>query len=373
MATQIPFPHLSDESTEGVLVTWFVEEGDEMAEGDLLASVQVEKVEEDLYAPVAGRVLHLLAGPGDVVAQGATIAELVGPDEAPAAAPDTGATAGETSARSTASAPALVTASPSAKRVARELGVDLTTVQGTGPGGRVVEDDVRRASAAPAATRGVPAGPAAAGGVPLPGPRRLLAEGMHSWKEATAQITLTTEVDVTDLAALDPPWAAALVRASALVLPRHPLLTRRWDGDLLVPAASIDVGVAVALDDGLVVPVVRGADGKAMATVAAEVADLSGRAREGRLERSEVSGAVFSVTSLGRYPVDAFTPLLQFPQTAILGVGRARQVPMVRDGVVVVGTTLTLSLTVDHRVIDGAPAAAFLEDLASVLGAPDRL
>ncbi|MGZ4695376.1 MAG: E3 binding domain-containing protein, partial [Acidimicrobiales bacterium] len=243
MATQIPFPHLSDDSTEGVLVTWFVEEGDEVAEGDLLASVQVEKVEEDMYAPAAGRVAHLLAAPGEVVALGATIAELVGPDDGPtpapsASAPATEAMPGETSVRPTAAAPAHVAASPAAKRLARELGVDLTTVRGSGPEGRVVEDDVRRASSVPATTPGAAAGTAASSGIPLPGPRRLLAERMQSWKEATAQITLTSEVDVTDLAASDPPWAAALVRASALVLPRHPLLTRRWDGDLLVPAAS---------------------------------------------------------------------------------------------------------------------------------------
>ena len=354
MATDVVFPRLSDEVAEGVVVTWFVSPGDHVAEGDLVASVQVEKVEEEVYAPVEGEVLELLVPPGEVAGQETPIARIGAPDEAPST---------PVPAVAVPSAPA--PASPAAKRVARELGIDLESVVGTGPGGRIVEDDVRGAE--------LSAAPSTGPGQPLPGPRRLMAQRMHDWLGDTAQITLTSEVDVTDLAATDPSWAAALVRACALAVARHPLLSRRWNGDRLVAAERIDIGVAVALDDGLVVPVVRQADTKDLTTLAAEISDLAHRARTGGLTVDEVSGAVFSVTSLGSYPIDVFTPLLQPPQTAILGAGRATARPAVVDGRVEVRTLQVLSLTVDHRVIDGAPAAAFLADLGGLLGDPASL
>jgi pyruvate dehydrogenase E2 component (dihydrolipoamide acetyltransferase) len=321
-----------------------VNPGDHVTVGDLMASVQVEKVEQEVYAPVEGEVLELLVPPGEVAEQETPIARIGAPGEASAVG---------------ASAPP-VPASPAAKRVAKELDVDLASVRGTGPGGRIVEDDVRGAA------------PSAGPGEPLPGPRRLMAQRMHDWLGTTAQITLTSEVDVTDLAASDPSWAAALVRACALALVRHPLLSRRWDEDRLVMAGSIDLGVAVALDDGLVVPVVREADTKDLATLATEISDLAHRARAGGLAVHDVSGAVFTVTSLGMYPIDAFTPLLQPPQTAILGAGRATARPAVVGGRIEVRTLQVLSLTVDHRVIDGAPAAAFLAEVGALLADPTR-
>lgn len=355
MPTDVVFPQLSEDVEEGVLVTWFVEPGGRVSAGDLVASVQVEKVEEDVYAPTEGTVTELLAGPGDVVAQGAVIARIGAPGEGPsttAAPPATEAPGAEAPA---AAAPR-VAASPVAKRVARELGLDLAGITGTGPGGRIVEADVRRAAATPAA------------GEPLPASRRLMATRLHDWQATTAQFTLTTEVDVTALAQRRPPWTAAAVVAAGRALRRHPRLARRWQDDRLVAADAIDVGVAVALEDGLVAPVVREADGRDLADVAAAVADLSERAREGGLTIDEVTGAVFTVTSLGGHPIDAFTPLLHPPQVAILGVGRARERPAVVDGRIEPRMLLVLSLTVDHRVVDGDPAAAFLADVADLLG-----
>jgi len=362
MATNVVFPRLSDEVEEGVVVTWFVHPGTRVAEGDLVASVQVEKVEEEVYAPVAGVVLELLLPAGAVVEQGLPIARIGEPDEAsPPSSPPPAAPA------ATGGAPPPVPASPAARRLARELGVELSIVVGTGPGGRIVEDDVRGAGASTASSASPTIGEA------LSGPRRLMAQRMHDWLATTAQITLTSEVDVTELAAANPPWAAALVRACALALSRHPLLARRWNADRLVAAEQIDIGVAVALDDGLVVPVVRRADTKDLDTLAAEVADLARRARTGELAIDDVSGAVFTITSLGKYPIDAFTPVLQPPQTAILGAGHARSRPAVVDGRLEARTLQVLSLTVDHRVIDGAPAAAFLADIATLLADPATL
>jgi pyruvate/2-oxoglutarate dehydrogenase complex dihydrolipoamide acyltransferase (E2) component len=362
MATDVLFPHMSDEVDEGVLVTWFVEAGARVDEGALVASVQVEKVEEEVYAPAAGQVLERCVGQGEVARQGAVIARIGAPDEqsapgGPAVVPPAGAAPPEPVPAAT-----VPIASPAARRVARELGVDLAAVHGTGPGGRIVEDDVRRVSAEE---------PSA--GEPLPGTRRLMADRLRNWLAATAQFTLTSEVDVSELAHRQPPWTAAVVRACALALRHHPRLASRWRGDRLVPPDTLDVGVAVSVDDGLVVPVVHRADEKDLATLAGEVAALAERATAGTLTIDDVSGAVFAVTNLGGYPVDAFTPLVHQPQTAILGVGRARARPAVVDDRIEPRTTLVLSLTVDHQVTDGAPAAAFLADVADLLVHPERL
>jgi pyruvate dehydrogenase E2 component (dihydrolipoamide acetyltransferase) len=363
VATEVPFPHMSDEVDEGVLVTWFVEPGARVEAGTLMASVQVEKVEQDVYAPASGQVVELLVRQGDVTRQGAAIARIGAADEATATgtagvAPPTGA--GPQPSPVPEPSAAAPIASPAARRVARELGVDLATVAATGPGGRIVEDDVRRAAAPPA-------------GEPLPGVRRLQADRLRNWLAATAQFTLTSEVDVTDLAARQPHWTAAVVRACALALRRHPRLASRWHDDRLVSPDTIDIGVAVSLDEGLVVPVVHRADDRDLPTLVDEIAALAERARAGALTIDDVSGAVFTVTNLGGYPIDAFTPLVHQPQTAILGVGRARARPAIVDDHIQPRTTLVLSLTVDHQVTDGAPAAAFLGDVVHLLGHPADL
>jgi pyruvate dehydrogenase E2 component (dihydrolipoamide acetyltransferase) len=369
MTTDIIFPHMSEEVDEGALVTWLVEPGAAVREGDMVATVQVEKVDQDVAAPASGRVLQLLVGQGDVARQGDVIARIGEPGEAPAPGGDA-----PTAAPAPAGAPGAAAggpgrpgaggppASPAARRVARELGVDLARVEPSGPGGRIVEADVRRA-----AEGGAP------DGQPLPAARRVLADRLRSWLAATAQYTLTSEVDVTDLAAGAPAWTAVVVRACALALRDHPRLASRWHDGRLVPATSLDVGVLVSLDDGLVVPVVRRADTRDVAELAAEIAVLAERARAGALQMGDVTGAVFAVSNLGGYPVDAFTPLIHQPATAILGVGRARPRPAVVNGRIEPRVLLTLSLTVDHQVIDGAPAGAFLADVAAVLADPRRL
>jgi len=292
-------------------------------------------------------------------------------------------------------------ASPAAKRLARELGVDLSSVAGSGPEGRIIEADVRAAAervraagpaaafpggaaAGPASTVGAPVGPPATGrSEPLTPMRRTIADKLRAGLAATAQLTITAEADLTALgealAELSETtgthisYTEAIVRAAALALRDHPRLTARLSGSSLAYPDRIDIGVAVALDDGLIVPVVRDVDHQDLATLRAEIGALAERARSGALAPAETEGGCFSVTNLGRYRVDAFTPLLNPPQTAILGVGRARPRPAVVDGAIVVRNLVVLSLTFDHQVVDGAPAAAFLDTLIDLLERPERL
>ena len=379
MRREVLMPRLAEEADEGVVVTWFAEPGATIAEGDLLAELQVQKVSSELRSPFSGRVAELLVEPGGVVRLGAPIAVVedgAGAAAAPAAAVAPEAVGGEASAAPPPASPA----SPAARRLARELGIDLAGITGSGPGGRIVEDDVRGAagrqgSAEPQA--------AAVGGAPRLEPitptRRAIADRLSGYLAQTAQLTLTGEADLTDLAARPGPGAeavsvlAAAVRAVALALHRHPRLAARWTDSGLAHPSSIDIGVAVALDDGLITPVVRSADTKSAAALQAEIAGLATRARSGALFPGEVEGGCFSVTNLGAHRIDTFTPLLNPPQAAILGLGRARPRPAVVDNAVVPRLLAVLSLTFDHRVVDGAPAAAFLTDVIELLERPDEL
>ncbi len=384
MRRDIVMPRLSEAVEEGVLVTWFVEPGATVKEGDLVAEVQVEKAASEIRAPVAGLVGSLLVGAGDVVAQGAVIATLEAGDGQSAGVPvSPPAVQVDRAHQAQVQAPSGSgggPASPAAKRLARELGVDIANVSGSGPGGRIVEADVQAAAAAvpSSATTPVPARPE-----PLSVMRRTIGDRLRQGLAMTAQLTLTAEADVTDLAARLAERSApggrrasfteAIVRAAALALREHPRLAARLSGDALLGAERIDVGVAVALDDGLIVPVVRDADRKDLGTLGREIADLAEQARLGRLAPSATEGGCFSVTNLGGYRIDAFTPLLNPPQTAILGVGRARARPAIRDGAIVARTLVVLSLTFDHQVVDGAPAAAFLDTIVGLLEDPGRL
>ena len=386
MPHEVLMPVLSDEVDEGIVVTWFVTPGAEVREGQLIAEVQVEKVSSEVDAPVDGRVAELLVPAGGAVRQREPIALIADPSEvvaeaqtaepAASAAAEAGTPA---SPPPTSSSSAPAPASPAARRVARELGVDLATVTGSGPGGRIVEEDVRRAAASGGAAAA--AGPSSNGDgrvEALTPMRRAIARRLVAAATETAQLTLTAEADVTDLGALvkatpGASYTEAIVRACALSLGRHPRLGARLTDAGRVLPSLLDIGVAVAVEDGLVVPVVREADRKDVAAIGREIRELATRARAGQLSEADTAGGVFTVTNLGAHRIDAFTPLLEPGQTAILGVGRARPRPAAVDGQVAVRTLVALSLTFDHRVVDGEPAAAFLDDVIALLEDPDRL
>lgn len=284
-------------------------------------------------------------------------------------------TAGDSGAR--------VVATPLARRLAQEHGVSIAQLQGSGPGGRVTQDDVLRAAdqqRAPAATPDVQ---------PLTRIRRLTAERMAASAQTAARVSLFLEADFSEVARfraqLQPefarlgvpklPWDALIARAAALALAEHPAVLAQWvEGAGLRRPDGIHVGVAVALDpEGLVVPVLRNADRRSLRELAADLLALVDRARTGRLNPGEMQGGTFTITNLGAYRVDGFTPIINPPETAILGVGRIAEKPVVVAGTIEARTMCTLSLSFDHRVVDGAPAAAFLARLAELLERPYAL
>lgn len=382
MRREVLMPRLAEEAEEGVVVTWFVEPGAAVSEGELLAELQVAKVSSEMHSPFSGRVVQLLVEPGGVARQGVPIA-VIEEGDAAATSGRPAPPAGMAVEAKPPAAPGPAPASPSARRLARELGVDLAGVSGSGPAGRIVEADVQAAAARKA---GGDNGAVAASRPriePLTPMRRAIAERLTTWLGSTAQLTLTAEVDVTVLAdeleqlgsgsGRRPSYLEAVVRALGLALRDHPAVGARWTESGLAYSDRCDIGVAVALADGLIAPVVRDADGKDLTTLGGEIAELAERARAGSLKPTEVEGGALSVTNLGAYRIDAFTPLLHPPQSAILGMGRARPRPAVIGGAIVPRMLMVLSLTFDHRVVDGAPAAAFLTEVVGLLEEPASL
>ena len=290
-------------------------------------------------------------------------------------------------------APAQVLASPLARRLAEQRGIDLARVRGTGPGGRVTKEDVERAITAqpPAPAAGVAAQAPAAGHragevIPLRGMRKVIAERMHASLREMAQLTLGMDVTMDESVKLRTQlvaeWAPEgvrhsytdlVIKAVAKALGRHPLLNARVTDAGIELLAEIHVGMAVALDAGLVVPVLRDADRRPLKEIAAESGRLAEAARAGRVTLDELSGSTFTVTPLGMYGVDFFTPIINAPNVAILGVGRIHDATAWEGERPVRRQQMTLSLTIDHRAVDGAPAAAFLGTVKDLLEAPYRL
>lgn len=287
--------------------------------------------------------------------------------------------------------PASVQVEPRARRLANQHGIDLSRVAGTGPGGRVTEDDVRRivSGAGDRAPASVPVMQMDGAGaeqsqpriIPLTGMRGAIARRMLQSLQTSAQLTLVSEADVTGLVKqresltrqFDVTYTDLLIKAAALALRKHPRLNAVVEGEEIHVHPEINIGVAIALDDGLVVPVVRNADRKPLSTIAGEVAGFVQRARNGKLIMAEITGGTFTVTNLGSFGIDAFTPILNPPEAAILGVGRIVERLTRRDSDLVWRLAMVLSLTVDHRVVDGAPAAAFLQTLRGFLEEPDLI
>jgi pyruvate dehydrogenase E2 component (dihydrolipoamide acetyltransferase) len=278
--------------------------------------------------------------------------------------------------------PVEILASPMAKSLAREHGLDLAQIKGSGPGGRITESDVenviesrQRAPEAPALAAAPPAG---ARVIPFTGTRLMIAQRLSESLQTMAQVTASTEVDVTEMVKMraqvkkkfDLTYTDILIKAVTLALKEHPLLNSTQVGDEIHLLEEYHIGVAVALEDGLIVPVVRNADKLTLQEIAKETRRLAEAARAGELNVDEVTGSTFTITNLGMYGIDTSTPIVNPPEVAILGVGRIIEKPAVFQGEITRRSLMGLSLTFDHRIVDGAPAASFLVTLTGLLESP---
>jgi pyruvate dehydrogenase E2 component (dihydrolipoyllysine-residue acetyltransferase) len=401
VAVEVTMPKFGLTMHDGTVQRYFKAVGQPVAAGEPLFEVETEKVMYEVEAPATGVLALQLAAEGDTVECGVAVAIIAEPGEdlASLAARYGNGAGGAKPARSAAApaapapapgpqpAPPAQTgrrpASPVARKLAMELKIDLDSVEGSGPGGRITREDVERAAfARRAAAPKASAAPAAATAVraPLRGARRRIAEWMHSSLRETAQITITTEADVTAATELrahlkqsfDVTYTDMLVHAAARALLRHPRMNSRLEGAEIVTPSEVNVGIAVALEEGLIVPVVRDAERKPLRDIAIECRALGEKAHAGRLKLEDVTGGTFTVTNLGTYGVDAFTPILNQGETGILGVGRIVEKPAVYRGEIARRAMMTLSLTFDHRVIDGAPAAQFLATVVEFFNYGER-
>jgi pyruvate dehydrogenase E2 component (dihydrolipoamide acetyltransferase) len=344
---EVLMPVITASGEEAVVTAWFVDAKGSCTEGQLLAEVQAEKISAEVEAPGAGYVVDRVAV-NDPVPQGGVICRIV--ETVEQSEPED-----EVPSPEKASARGVV-ASPSAKRVARELGVDLAALTGTGPGGRITESDVRSAAGGDGRKSG--------------GLRSVIARNMRRSQAETAAVTLHSTVDLGEEAPSQ--ITATIVKAVAETLPAHPLLNGRRDGDVFHAADKAQISLAIQTEAGLVAPVVRDASDRTVEDIATTIQDLAERARAGNLTAEDYEGGTFAVTNLGAYGVDGFTPIIVLPQVAILGAGALRRVPALDDaGGVSARHQVVLSLTFDHAFVDGAPAAEFLQRLGATLAERD--
>jgi len=439
MAQEIVLPQWGMEMQDATVVRWLKQEGDSVQEGEPLVELETAKIATELESIASGVVAHILVPEGATVPIRTVLAIVAAPGEQVArpsdAAPSStvaGTTAPAASSRSaTPVAPQVV---PAARRLAQERGIELAQVQGTGPGGRILVEDVQKAleprtPAAPAPAPPAPAEvtvqvtPAArhlarqhgidlrrvqgtgpkgriliedvqnalqlqsqptaqpAQVVPIRGMRQTIATRMVQSLQTMAQVTLTTEVDVTEAmtlrAGLARQWPEGglsplhlVIKATARALQEHPRMNAVQKEHEVELVSEIHIGIAVSLEEGLLVPTIHRADAKHLAQIASASHDLATKAREGRATYEEVTGGTFTITNLGVYGIDAFTPIVNPPQVGILGMGRVVEKPVVYQGEITKRSMMFLSLTFDHRVIDGAPAAAFLHTLKGHLEDP---
>ena len=387
MAERIIMPRLGDFMTEGTIAKWAKASGETVTQGEVIAEIESEKLNYELEATRNG-VLHTLAAEGDTVQVDMVMAYLLDEGEAlpepdaPAAAPTTSASAAPARADTKPSlAGTAVPSTPGARRLAVKLGIDISEVTATGPRGRVIEADVRchsDASTEESASTTPPGLGAPASTTTIEGMRKTIAEHMRRSIAETAQLSFFLDLDVPAAQRLRREHSAnsddtvslahVLIKACAEALRRNPKLNSVLAGGTIYRYDEINVGVAVSLDEGLIVPVVKGIESMDIDQLATEITTLAERARTGGLRSDDLVGGTFTVSVLGS--VDGFTPILNAGQSAILGAGRSVEKPVVRRGEVVVREMMTVSLTVDHQVIDGAVAAGFLRRLQQLVERP---
>jgi pyruvate dehydrogenase E2 component (dihydrolipoamide acetyltransferase) len=399
MITEVILPVLGETMNEGTIVEWLKKEGDPVERGDHLFTFESDKATLEVEAPAKGFLRQILVPTGQTVPVLTVVALITKTADEDISAyefrvPGSEFQVAEAMKPETLEPETRIFASPRARRLARDKGVDLAQVTGTGPDGRIVERDVAAyletlaltppsAPTPPAPPTPVEAAEAVAE-VPMSGVRAVIAQRMHESHQRTAPVTLTTEADATAFVELRERLKEALaselgfnvgyndlfIKLVAHALRELSYMNARLEGETIRQLREIHIALAVDTDRGLLVPVIRHADGKGVAKIAREVRELVERARTGKALPDELSGSTFTITNLGMHEIDAFTPIINLPETAILGVGRIKARPAVVEGKLCVRQTMWLSLTFDHRLVDGAPAARFLQRIKQLVENP---
>ena len=393
MATPIVMPRLGDFMTEGVVTRFTKAQGDNVTQGEVIAEIETEKVNYDLEATVSG-VFHPSVDPGATVAVDDVMGYLLDEGEQAPAKESQNASTAKPARRDRTSSPTRsqarrkegspVPSTPGARKLAANLDVDLEKITPTGPRGRIVEADVRNfVEAAPAdktdesnTQEGLPAGhPDPVEEIPLRGMRRAIANNMKKSLAETAQYSFFFEVDVTDAQTYRREAGVGLtellIKASGEAIKRVPTMNSVIAGDTIYRFDQINVAMAVALENGLVVPVIKDVGNKSLEQISEDVKNLSAQAREGKIRPDQLVGGTFTISVLGS--VDGFTPILNQGQVGLLGVGRSNQKPVVKRGEIVIREMMTLSLTGDHQAIDGAVAGNFCRRLQQLVENPSRI
>jgi pyruvate dehydrogenase E2 component (dihydrolipoamide acetyltransferase) len=354
MVTKVVMPRLSLTMKEGTVGKWYKKEGEAVEKGEPIVEVISEKATYDLEAPVSGLIRKILVEEGVDVPVGDVLAMITVLDEpfSEAELRVQALPAGEEREIRTL-------ASPSAKRLAKEHGIELSLVKGTGANGRIDEADVRRFMDEAGGSL-----PRIKEIIPLTGFRKTSAERLSASFKTAPHSTIAMDVDFSNIALLheklEVSYTAIIVKAVAEALKEHPIMNSTIDGDQIKLFEDVNIGVAVATKNGLVVPVIRNGNAKTLREINASIRELTEKAENEKLCREDVTGGTFTITNLGMYQVDFFTPIINPPEAAILGVGRIAKKPAVINDQIQVKPLTTLSLSYDHRIVDGAPAADFL-------------
>lgn len=414
----ILMPRLSDTMTEGVIASWHKKIGDPVKKGELLADIETDKATLELESYKDGQLLYIGAQAGEKIAVNSLLCIIGDPAKVDvngivAAAKGGGAAAPAASAPAQAAAPATtsapaatatapvaststdgrVKASPLAKKIAADKGIDLSRVQGSGDGGRIIKSDLDNykpaAAAAPAAASSTAAPVSSVPGVvsfdevPVSQMRKTIAKRLAESMFTAPHFYLTMSINMdkavesraklNDISPIKISFNDMVLKACAIALKQHPKINSSWLGDKIRVNHHVNIGVAVAVEEGLLVPVVRFADTKSLSQIAGEVKTFAQKAKDKKLQPSDWEGNTFTISNLGMFGIDEFTAIINPPDSCILAIGAINQVPIVKNGQVVPGNVMKVTLSCDHRVVDGASGAAFLQTVQSLLEEPMRM
>ncbi|MEC1663759.1 dihydrolipoamide acetyltransferase family protein [Bacillus halotolerans] len=396
MAVKVVMPKLGMAMKQGEVSIWNKKVGDPVEKGESIASIQSEKIEMEIEAPEKGTLIDIKVKEGEEVPPGTAICYIGNANES--VQEEAKEPAAEASRQANPQPPKQenkpantkkdrLKTSPVARKIAEKAGLDLKNLKGTGPGGRIVKDDVTKALSEQKREQAEPVSEQKAQETPVTGMRKVIASRMQESLANSAQLTITMKADITKLAALQKQLSPTaeerhgtkltmthfVSRAAVLALQSHPMLNSFYKNERIITHPHVHLGMAVALEKGLVVPVIRHAEKKSLIELAQSISEHAKKAREGRAGSEELQGSTFSITNLGASGVEHFTPILNPPETGILGIGASYDTPVFQGEEIVRGTILPLSLTFDHRTCDGVPAAEFLKTIKTYLEEPAAL